>query len=306
MRPRHALLIALALMLQPLPAGALGPSPAPAAADPWDVVTAIIDHRNAGELDEAVALAREAFAAAGSDTDLRRTIAREGKDVAVKLLERDRATPKRKEAAISALCWAIETMRIYKAELMTTERDRLTIPAELIRLETLATELAAPCVAKEPESPRGSSAPTTPVESAGPAASGPAVSEGPTPAPRAAMPRRSRARIGIGAGLMASGAGLAAGMIAALVSHRENVDRLDVLAGEASLRDDPTLTPHERADARLWDTRVVRLERTATALGSLAAVSLIAAVIVLVVPPKPVRGARARVQPEGVGFRLAF
>ena len=105
---------------------------------------------------------------------------------------------------------------------------------------------------------------------------------------------------------MASGAGLAAGMIAALVSHRENVDRLDVLAGEASLRDGPTLTPHERADARLWDTRVARLERTAPALGSLAPVSLIAAVIVLVVPPKPVRGARARVQPEGVGFRLAF
>lgn len=306
MRPRHARLIALALVLHPLSAGALGPSPAPVAADPWDVVTTIIDHRNAGKLDEAVALAREAFAAAGSDTDLRRTLAREGKDVAVKLLERDRATPKRKEAAISALCWAIETMQTYKAELMTTERDRLTVPTELIRLETLATEVAAPCVAKEPEPARGSSAPSIPAEIAGPAGSAPAASEGPTSAPRAAMPRRSRARIGIGAGLMASGASLAAGMIAALVSHRENVGRLDMLAGEAALRDDPTLTPYERADARLWDTRVVRLERTATALGTMAAVGLVAAVIVLVVPPKPVKGARARVQPEAAGFRLAF
>lgn len=301
MRLRNALPVALAVVLASPPAGALEPPLAPAAADPWDVVKKIIDLRNGGELDEAVALARGAFDAAGSDTDLRRTIAREGKDVAVKLLERDRGNPKRTEAAISALCWALETMRTYQAELMTTERDRLTIPSEVIRLETLAAGLAAPCLAKEPkpEPPREPPPPTS-------GAAAPAASEQPDPPPRVAVPRRSRARIGVGAALAASGVGLAAGTTVALVDRRENVDRLNGLAEMVVLRDDPNPTPQEQADARVWHAHVVRLEQTATALGTLAAVSLVAAVVVLVVPPKPIKGARARVQPEGVGFRLAF
>lgn len=304
MRLRHALPIALAVVLEAPPAGAREP----AATDPWDVVKKIIDLRNGGELDGAVALARGAFDAAGSDMDLRRTIAREGKDVAVKLFERDRGNPKRTEAAILALCWAIETMRTYQVELMTTERDRLTIPSEVIRLETLAAGLAAPCLAKEHELSREPPPPTqgAAAERPGPAGSEPAVSEQPDPAPQVAVPRRSRARIGVGTGLMASGVGLAAGMTAALVGRRDNYKFLQMLAVTLTLRDDPKLTPQEQVDARLSDARVIRLERTAMALGTLAAVSFVAAVVVLVVPPRPVKGARARVQPEGVGFRLAF
>lgn len=105
---------------------------------------------------------------------------------------------------------------------------------------------------------------------------------------------------------MASGVGLAAGMTAALVGRRDNYKFLQMLAVTLTLRDDPKLTPQEQVDARLSDARVIRLERTAMALGTLAAVSFVAAVVVLVVPPRPVKGARARVQPEGVGFRLAF
>ena len=304
MRLRHALPIALAVVLEAPPAGAREP----AATDPWDVVKKIIDLRNGGELDGAVALARGAFDAAGSDMDLRRTIAREGKDVAVKLFERDRWNPRRTEAAILALCWAIETMRTYQVELMTIERDRLTIPSEVIRLETLAAGLAAPCLAKEPEPAREPPPPTpgAAAERPGPAGSEPAASERPDPAPQVAVPRRSRARIGVGTGLMASGVGLAAGMTAALVGRRDNYKFLQMLAVTLTLRDDPKLTPQEQVDARLSDARVIRLERTAMALGTLAAVSFVAAVVVLVVPPRPVKGARARVQPEGVGFRLAF
>ena len=54
MRSRHALSIALAVVLGSPPARAIEPRPASTAADPWDVVKKIIGLRNAGELDEAI------------------------------------------------------------------------------------------------------------------------------------------------------------------------------------------------------------------------------------------------------------
>jgi hypothetical protein len=296
---QHAQPIALAVVLGSPPAGALEPPPAPTAADPWDVVDEIIALRNASRFEEAIDLARARLTAAGSDTDLRRTIAREGKAVAEDLVERDRGDPKRTTATISALCWAIETMRTYKAEWMTTERDRNTIPSEVIRLESLAAGLAAPCVAKAQEPPPEPAPPT-------PGVTAPAANERPDPPPRVVVPRRSRARIGVGAGLLASSVGLAVGTTVTLMNHRENVDRLNTLAERIVVRDDPNTTPQEQADARLWRTRVGRLEQTATALGVLTAVSLVAAVVTLALPPKPVKGVRARVRPEGFGFRLEF
>jgi hypothetical protein len=204
MRSQHALLVALAVVLVSPPARALEPPPPPSTGDPWDVVKKIIDLRNDGDLDEAVALARGAFDAAGSDKDLRRTLAREGKDVAVKLLERDRGNPDRREAVVSALCWATETMRRYEADLMTTERDRLTIPAEVVRLESLAAGLATPCPAKQPESPPPTQAPS--MASTGVARSTPG-STPPTPPTEGSVPTEhpslTRTRGQIAAGVSA-------------------------------------------------------------------------------------------------------
>lgn len=316
MRP---LPIALAVVLGAPPASASEPPTAPATTDPWDVMKKIIALRNGGELDEAVALARRAFDAAGSDTDLRRTIAREGKDVALKLLERDRKNPKRTEAAISALCWAIETMRTYQAELMTTERDRLTIPSEVIRLETLAAGLAAPCRAREPEPepPREPPPPTPGAAGAGLMASG--VGAGaplprdPTPAserregperPSAPTPaRRTRPQIAIGSTLLITGAGLAAGFAGCFAARPAVTARIAALDAQATAggRD---LTDAELMQAAAADARYTRLSNAGKALGVFAVVGVLAGVIALALPPRASRRVHAR--PTGAGIRFNF
>lgn len=295
MRSGRSLLVILALTFVLPPRAVLAAGPV---SDPWDSVKQIIDHRNLGELDAAAALARQEFAKASTDRDLRRTIAREGKAVAVLLFERDRGTPERIEAAIEALCWAVDTMRIYEAELMESERDHLTIPSELTRLEVMATAAAAPC------------APAPSSSQATPAAPKPEpIAEGPRPAVKAPIsdaPRRSRARIGVGVGLMVVSTGFAAGMTAAFVGRRANDERLAALADDLAHREDPLLTPGEQADALVWDGRHVRLGNTAVALGTFAAVSLVAAVVVLVVPPTRTPGTRARVRPSWAGVHITF
>lgn len=303
MRLRHALPIALAVGLGSPPAGALERPPAPAATDPWDVINEIIGLRNSGELDEAVALARQAFDEARSDTDLRRTIAREGKDVAVKLLERDRGNPARIEAAISALCWAIETTRTYQAELMTTERDRLTIPAEVIRLESLAAGLAAPCLAKEPDAPPAGTASTG---AGAPPAPAPAPAseqrEGPELPPEPSRVRRTRLQIA-GSTLLITGAGLAAGFAGCFAARPAATARIAALDAQATAagRD---LTDAELMEAAVADARYTRLSNAGKALGAFAVVGVISGVLALALPPRASRRVQAR--PTGTGVRFNF
>jgi hypothetical protein len=301
MRPRHALPIALVVVLGSPPAGALEPPTAPAATDPWDVVNKIIALRNGGKLDEAVTLARGAFDAAGSDTDLRRTVAREGKDVAVKLLERDRGNPKRTEAAVSALCWALETMRTYQAKLMTTERDRLTIPSEVSRLETLAAGLAAPCLAKEPEpEPPEPPPPTSPPADPTPASE---QREGPEPPPAPTPVRRTRPQIAIGSTLLITSAGLAAGFAGCFAARPAVTARIAELDAQATAagRD---LTDAELLEATAADARYTRLSNAGKALGVFAVVGVLAGVLALALPPRASRRVHAR--PTGTGVRFNF
>ncbi|HEY0139208.1 MAG TPA: hypothetical protein VGB85_34205, partial [Nannocystis sp.] len=207
-------------------------------------------------------------------------------------------------AAISALCWAIETMRTYQAELMTTERDRLTIPAEVVRLESLATGLAAPCLAKKSEPPSAATASTG--AGAPPTADPRQVSdqrEGPEPPPAPTRIRRTRPQIAIGSTLLITGAGLAAGFAGCFVAsghERAQISALGARAEEAGR--DPT--NEEWAEAATADARAIRLARTGTTLGVFAVASVLAGFVVLMLPRRSTSRVQAR--PVGPGVRINF
>lgn len=132
--------------------------------------------------------------------------------------------------------------------------------------------------------------------------------EGPTvrPVQRLAVPRRSRARVGVGAGLLSAGAGLLAGAVAVLVARRSDEDRLAALADAQDMRPDHTLTARETADALAWDARYVRLENAGKVLGTLAGLSIVVGAIVLALPPRHRQAVRARLRPSGAGVHISF
>lgn len=241
----------------------------------------IMDLRNKAQDDEAMKLAEAEFAAGGASRGYRRAVAREGKVAAENVFMRDASNPERLAAANAALCVAVDLMRVYTAELIESDEDRVKIPAELARLQGLAVRARAPCAP-----PPSMSTTPSPASDPGPA------------------PRRSRARIAAGAGFAILGTGLLAGMTAALVSRRNNNDRISAL-DDLATQENRELTQGELADVARWDDRYVRLENAGKTLGVVAGVSLLAAVIVFAVPPQR-RDARARLQPAGAGIRLAF
>ena len=258
----------------------------------------IIALRNGGALGEAVTLAQQEFARADASKGYRRAVAREGKAAAIRVFEQDKSTP-RAAAAVAALCVAVDLMRTYQAELIESDTDRLRIPPEVTRLEALATTAAAPC-APAPASP----APQPPLVAAKPAKPVPAL-EGPASPPQDRFDRqRSRARVGVGVGLVTAGVGLLAGMTAALVGRRgydEKIAALHALGAQQN-RD---LTEQEMADISSWDARYVRLEKTGAVLGGFAALSVVTAIVVFVVPKRrPV--SQARVRPMGAGVHVDF
>ena len=273
--------------------------PGVAHAGDWSTVNRIIDLSNNGALDDAVTLARQEFALADPNKGYRRAVAREGKAAAVKLFERDRATP-RASAAVAALCVAVDLMRTYQAELIESDQDRAKIPPEVTRLEALATMAAAPC-APPVSTPPALQAPLVLVK---PGAPGPAL-EGPAPLPPVRLTRqRSRARVGLGVGLLTVGTGLLVGMTGVFVSrhgYNEKIAALHALGKEEN-RD---LTTKEMADITSWDARYVQLERTGAVLGGLAAVSVITAIVVFVIP-KQRAVSQARVRAVGAGVRINF
>jgi len=253
----------------------------------------IIALRNSGALDEAVTLAQQEFGRADASKGFRRAVAREGKAAAIKVFERDRGT-EQEAAAVAALCVAVDLMRTYQAELMESEADRLKIPPEVTRLEGLATTAAAPCAP--------ASAPQPPLLAVKPAKPNPSP-EGPTPPLRLGS-QRSRVRVGVGAGLVTLGVGLLGGTAAALVSRQgydEKIAALHALGAQQS-RD---LTMQEMARISTWDARYVRLEKTGAVLGGLAAMSVVAAIVVLAVPKRRLNS-QARVTPVGAGVRIKF
>lgn len=278
MRSRVASVLSLVLILPPSIARAGSWTLEQSAA-----MEKIMDLRNKAQDDAAMKLAEAEFAAGGASRGYRRAVAREGKVAAENVFMRDASNPERLAAANAALCVAVDLMRVYTAELIESDEDRVKIPAELARLQGLAVRARAPCAPPPTMSPS-----TTPP---------PAIDPGPAPRP-------SRARIAAGAGFAILGTGLLAGMTAALVSRRDYNDRITALDARAT-QENRELTQDELADVARWDDRYVRLEHAGKTLAVVAGVSLLAAVIVFAVPPQR-RDARARLQPAGAGIRLAF
>lgn len=132
--------------------------------------------------------------------------------------------------------------------------------------------------------------------------------EGPTapPVQRLPAPRRSRARVGIGAGLLSASVGLFVGTVGVLVARRSDEDRLAALADAQDMRPDHALTERETADALAWDARYARLENTGKVLGTLAGLSVVVGVVVLALPPRHRHAVRARLRPSGAGVHLSF
>lgn len=257
----------------------------------------ILALRNDGRLDDAVTLAQQEFADADASKGFRRAVAREGKAAAVEVFERDRDTP-RAAAAVVALCVAVDLMRTYQAELIESDDDRLKIPLEVGRLEGLATTAAAPC-APAPASP----APPPPLLAVKPAKPGPTI-EGPaSPPPLRLGSRHSRARVGVGVGLVTLGAGFLVGTAAVLVGRHGYDERIAAVHAQGTL-ENRDLTTEELADISSWDSRYVRLEKTGAVLGGLAVLSVVAAVVVLVPKRRPTT--HARVRPVGAGVHIEF
>ena len=172
--------------------------------------------------------------------------------------------------------------------------ELLKAPSE--RLEALATQ-AAPIPDPVP--------PTTSQARVLDEPTGPIAVEGPVsrPSMRLVIPPRSRARVGVGAGLVTVGVGLLAGMTGALVARHGYDAKIAALSARGA-QEGRALTAAEMADSVAWDARFVRLERTGAVLGGLAVVSIVAAVMVLVVPQRS--RAQARVRPVGAGVHINF
>ena len=256
--------------------------------------------QNRGALDDAVTLARQEFARTDASKGFRRAVAREGKAAAVKIFERDRGTPRAVEA-VTALCVAVDLMRIYQAELVESDNDRIKIPLEVTRLEGMATSVAAPCA------PTPAPAPPAPQPSRIAAKLEPTqpTLEGPTSQPKLRIDsKRSRVRVRVGTGLATAGVGLLAGMTAVFVARRSD-DAKIASVGALAVAEDRPLTPAENADVAIWDARYTRLDNTGKVLGTLAALSILTGVLVMVVPDKR-RRPQARLRPLGAGVLINF
>jgi hypothetical protein len=265
--------------------------------------TIVAGRNDARKLDAAVALAREAFEQAGQSMDFRKAVAREGKAVAVLLFERDRSDPERAAAAANTLCWAIDVMRIYEGELASSAEERQKFSTEAARLVALATDVKAPCAPPPPPVVVDVAEPSAPIVAASPTRATRAPGdrkEGPEPPPAA---RRSRLQLAVGATLVTTSIGLAAGVagcFAAFRGARAEIAGLDAQA-TADRRD---LTSDELAAVAAADTRGVRLHNTGTALGIFAALGVVAGVVTLVLPPRA--HARVHARPVGAGVRINF
>ena len=280
MRSGLTLVLVMTLAVPPRPAHAGGWSTQQHAA-----VDKITDLQTAGDLAAVETLAEKEFAQDTAPPGFRRAVAKQGRAAAEALF----VTTK----DVKHLCIALAMTRVYQSDLIATDEDRDTIPTELARLEALATNAAAPCARPAP--------PPRPVD---PPAATPQP-EGPAPPPAARIPatapRRSRAQIGMGAGLLVATAGLGAsfgGCFAAREREADLIRALDKRATEAQR----ALTSTELDNVYAADRRYARFSDTSKALGVMAGVAFVAAVVVLAMPPRT----RSRARALGAGVLINF
>ena len=284
MRSSLALVLVMTLVVPPRLAHAGGWSPKQHAA-----LEEITDLQTAGDLAAAETLAAQEFAQDKAPPGFRRAVAKQGLAVAEALFVATKD--------VAHLCVALKMMRVYQTDLIATEKDRVAIPVELARLEALATTTAAPCAAHPP-------APPAPADPPPPLAT--PQQEGPERPPQAPLPvadaaRRPRAQIGVGAGFLVTTAGFAAGFGGCFAAREPEADRiraLDKRATEAHRE----LTMAELDDMHAADRRYARLSNTGKALGVLAGLSLVVAVVVLAMPPR----VRSKARALGAGIHIRF
>lgn len=258
-------------------------------------LNAIIKLENAGKLAPAIERYEQEFARADVPNGYRRTVAKRGKAAALALFEQTNDP--------NHLCSALKLLRVYAADLVESEQDRLEIPTEVAELEARAVTVSAPCApVRAPEPTKAPSAPAPPPEPKQPAAMVDVPTERQDHAARR-LPRRTRGQIAGGVSLFGIAAGLggaAAACFAARIPEQARIAALDQRATEAG-RD---LTEDERAQADTADGRYAHFSNTGKALGVFAGISFIAAVIVLAVPPRP--NAKLRTRAVGGGVRIEF
>ena len=268
----------------------------------------IVALENAGKLEDAVARASTEVARVDASSGYRRVVAKRGKAAALKFFERE-TDPRRIDVRRAVLCSAVKMYRTYQADLIESGEDRLEIPTEVAELEAHAVAVAAPCAPTPPEPATPSSPPPGPETSSSPS-SAPAASTatpttgGPLDGP-VARPRhtRTRGQIAGGVSLFGAAGGFAAGLAACFAARGPEADRITALDRRAT-EAGRNLTDDELAQVHAADDRYARLSNGGKALGVFAGVSLIAAVVVLAMPPKNTAKIRARA--VGGGVRLEF
>ncbi|HEY0133531.1 MAG TPA: hypothetical protein VGB85_05610 [Nannocystis sp.] len=254
----------------------------------------IITLRNGGALDEAVTLAQQEFTRADASKGFRRAVAREGKAAAIKVFERDRASP-RAAVAVAALCVAVDLMRAYQADLMESENDRLKIPAEVMRLEALATTAAAPCAPSSAPAAPPPQPPLVAVEKPAPALG---VSTSPPPLASPPVDRADRRRFRAGLGTLIPGLLLFAPM-AGLLAYRGDGER--ELAAIRVDTKNGTPTPKQDQDAAALGQRYTATTAGTVALGVTGAALVVTGAALLATGARQHRMAVAPWGGHGVG-----
>lgn len=257
---------------------------------------------DAGKLATVVERYEQEFARADVPNGYRRTVAKRGKAVALALFERTNDP--------GYLCSAVKLLRVYANDLVESEKDRLEVPNEVADLEARAVSVSAPCAAATapeptataPEPAKAASATTAPPEPQPPVATVAAPTERKDHAARR-PPRRTRGQIASGVSLFGVAVGLGGGAVACFTGREPEQARIAAL-DQGATEAGRELTEDEWSQVEAADGRYARLSNTGKALGVFAGISLIAAVIVLAVPPRPTAKIRARA--VGGGVRLEF
>lgn len=197
--------------------------------------------------------------------------------------------------------------RTYQASLIESEEDRRGIPNEVAELEAHAVAVAAPCAPAPPEPATPSPPPPGPETSSPPplapaASTAPPLAEGPLDSPitRPSLTRTHGQIVG-GVSLFGAAVGFGAGLAVCFVARGPEAARITALDQRATAagRD---LTGDERAQVDAADDRYVRLSNGGKVLGVFAGASLIAAVVVLAMPPKK----NVKIRARAVGVRIEF
>lgn len=265
----------------------------------------IVALENAGKLEDAVARASTEVARVDAPSGYRRVVAKRGKAAALKFFERE-TDPRRIDVRRAVLCSAVKMYRTYQADLIESGEDRLEIPTEVAELEAHAVAVAAPCAPTPPEPATPSSPPPGPETSSSrspPASTATPTTEGPLNGPVARPRHRTRGQIAGGVSLFGAAGGFAAGLAACFAARGPEADRITALDRRAT-EAGRNLTDDELAQVHAADDRYARLSNGGKALGVFAGVSLIAAVVVLAMPPKNTAKIRARA--VGGGVRIEF